>query len=201
MKRLFVLLTAIVVLSMAVSAQINEIKRIPSQGSNDFSTSVYDRSAGFWAAVESMAGYSLQSRNNAGFGEVDAIFGYRFNEYFRVGPGLGVRYYFPAGHLRVRSFQWAFPIYLNMRGNLECARYRDVVPYYSLDIGGTIQDGFMWRPSIGIRVGSPRKAFIAALSYMGQEIRDYKFNIASPGERKNSSKYVSFVALRLGYEF
>ncbi len=199
MKRFFAVLAAAAIV-VAASAQINEVKRIP-KGGNGITASVYDRDAGFWAAVEASAGYSLQSHDNAGFGEVDVTFGYRFNEYLRVGPGFGLRYYFPAEHLRVRSYRWAFPMYINFRGNLLSMSYRNIVPFYSLDFGGTVQDGLMWRPSLGLRIGDPRKAFTIAVSYVGQDILDYKFNINTPDAVEKGTRYVSFLALRLGYEF
>ena len=199
MKRHIAVLVA-TILVVTVSAQINEIKRIP-KGSNGFMASVYDRDAGFWAAAECSAGYSLQSRNNAGFGEIDVTFGYRFNEYFRVGPGFGLRYYYPSDHLRVRSYRWAFPMYLNLRGNLLSMRYRNMVPFYSLDLGGTVQDGLMWRPSMGVRIGDYRKAFIISVSYVGQDILDYIIKETTSDAVDKGSRYVSFLAMRLGYEF
>ena len=97
--------------------------------------------------------------SNFGYTEIDAVAGYRFNEYVRVGLGLGARYYFDNNKVRSTLSEWAFPIFLNVRGNFIPTRYRDVVPYYSFDIGVTVRDGFMLRPTVGLRVGRERSAW------------------------------------------
>ena len=73
--------------------------------------------------------------------------------------------------------------------------YRRTVPYDGVEVGGSIKDGFMIRPSVGVRIGEPRQAFTLALSYMGQDIKSYSES------REKSYRYTSFVCLRLGYEF
>jgi hypothetical protein len=83
------------------------------------------------------------------------------------------------------------PLFAHVRGNLIKEEYRTVVPYYALDLGGVFRDGFMWRPSIGIKVGEDRSAFTIAVSYLGQSTKRFD----------NKQKYVSGVVLRLGYEF
>lgn len=196
----FLMLFSVMCATLFCSAQINEIKRIPDSRSKS-PQSVHDKNTGFWLSAEGCGGYSLQSHDNVGFGEIDINCGYRFNEYFRVGPGFGFRYYFPARSLRDRTYRWSFPLYLNIRGNLESMRYRDVIPYYSMDIGGSIQDGFMLRPTVGIRIGSPRKAFLLALSYVGQEMPYLKKDIQSMAKQGKAKNFVSFVALRIGYEY
>ncbi len=198
MKRLW-LLGAVICLTMTVFAENNEIKRIPEVAPTTQSEPLFERETGFWISAELSSGYSLKSHNNVAFGEADVTLGYRFSEYFRVGPGIGIRYYFPSNKLRTNQFRWSFPLYLNFRGNFCGMSYKDLVPYYSVDLGGTVQDGFMWRPSIGVRIGQPRNAFIVSLSYMGQNLR-HKTRSAFKTDH-TSVNYVSFIALRVGYEF
>ena len=78
-----------------------------------------------------------------------------------------------------------------MSGNFIDDEFRTVTPYWSMDMGGAIKDGFMWRPTIGIRVGQSRSAFLLGVTYTGQNLK-YK---------TGKDRYVSAVGLTLGYEF
>lgn len=167
----------------------------------------YDR--GFWFSVEALCGYSANVSSkvdNTPFAEVDAYAGYRFNEYVRVGLGLGGRHYFTPKDCIIRrnDSKWAMPIMLNVRGNFIPQHYRTVVPYYSLDVGGSVSDGFMLRPTIGVRFGERRSAFLLGVSYMLQNLSGWNpdWNLSSPPEVNPKADHVtSFFALRLGYEF
>ena len=64
-----------------------------------------------------------------------------------------------------------------------------------VEAGGVLGDGFMIRPSLGIRIGEPREAFTLALSYMGQDISTWN------SKMEKAFKYTNFAAIRLGYEF
>lgn len=155
---------------------------------------------GFWFSVEGTGGYSVhmsKGMDNTAFAEADVYFGYRANEFFRIGMGLGGRYYFDPGILRTKDFKWAMPVMLNMRGNFIPQDYRTVVPYYSVDLGCSITDGFMFRPTVGIRCGERRSAFLLGLSYMYQAMSGYK----SKEDLTKKTINTSFFALRLGYEF
>ena len=155
---------------------------------------------GFWFSVEALGGYSVNiDEGNIGFAEVDFYAGYRFNEFARIGLGLGPRYYINNDRLRWSSVGWAMPIMLNVRGNFIPSLYRTVVPYYSVDLGCTVRDGFMFRPTIGVRFGEKRSAFLLGVSYMGQNIKAFDFDSAH--KRIKVNKFTSFFALRLGYEF
>ena len=167
----------------------------------------YDR--GFWFSVEALCGYSANVSSkvdNTPFAEVDAYAGYRFNEYVRVGLGLGGRHYFTPKDCIIRrnDSKWALPIMLNVRGNFIPQHYRTVVPYYSLDVGGSVSDGFMLRPTIGVRFGERRSAFLLGVSYMLQNLSGWNpdWNLSNPPEVNPKADHVtSFFALRLGYEF
>lgn len=166
---------------------------------HDYST--YDK--GFWGTIEATGGYSCRlGGRNIPMAEIDITGGYRFNEFFRVGIGIGSRYYINSDKLRYSSKDWAFPIYANVRGNFIPTEHRNVVPYYSLDIGAVVHDGFMVRPTLGIRIGQQRSAFLLGISYIGQNIRSYDNVVSELGITKTrKNRFTSFVALRVGYEF
>lgn len=142
---------------------------------------------GFFIVPEFQTACSIYANKKNMLGlELDVTGGYRFNEYVRVGLGLGVRYYIN-DELRCTSNSWAMPIFVNVRGNIISMEHRHIVPYYSFDIGAAIGDGFFFRPTIGVRFGEPRSAFLLGVTYWCQ-------NLKTVG-------VTSFFGLKLGYEF
>lgn len=183
-------------LSLVAFAQDNVVKRIPTVGQDKEQIDYETFEQGFWISAEALGGVSCNfSGSNLGLGEADVAFGYRFSQYLKVGVGVGGRYYINQGDMRRSSIKWAFPLYATARGNFISSYYRTVVPYWGLEIGGSIRDGFMWRPTVGLRFGEQRNAFTLGLSYMGQDLA----TLNKSG--KKTEKYTSFVCLRLGYEF
>lgn len=155
---------------------------------NDYASS----HQGFWGAVQlSGASSVILEASNSPMSEIDIVGGYRFSSYFKIGLGLGGRYYFNNTNIRSKSFHMSLPLYLNVRGNFINDEYRTVVPYYSADLGAAIGDGVMWRPTLGIRIGQDRSAFLMGISYLGQSLK----------YRNGKDKYVSFIGLTLGYEY
>ena len=155
---------------------------------------------GFWFAVELQGGISfLHEKENVGIMELDFTGGYRFNEYLHTGLGLGLRYYLNNEKLRYSSVQWAYPIYLNIRGNIIPCEHRTIVPYYSFDIGYAIKDGVLMRPTIGVRIGEKRSVLLLGLSYMGQSLKSYKIN--NDNSVVTEKLFSSFFTLKIGYEF
>lgn len=195
MKRLTAFMAALVLICTA-SAQENEIRRIP-QYSNDTEQNDYSTyESGFWMAAEALGGVSCHfSGSNLGLAEADVTAGYRFNQYIKVGAGIGARYYINQGHMRRTSIKWGMPLFVTARGNFISSTYRTCVPYWGVEVGGSIRDGFMWRPTLGLRFGEPRGAFTLGLSYMGQDLA----TLNNKGEK--TTKYTNFICLRLGYEF
>ena len=109
-----------------------------------------------------------------------------------MGVGAGVRYYINGENIRYRDADIVFPIYANVRGNIIPSYERKVVPYYSLSVGGVVDDGVMVRPTIGARFGDfKRSSFLLGLSYLGQSMKD----------PWNENRFQSFVVLSVGYEF
>lgn len=156
------------------------------------------KGSGFWGAVESTTGYSCRfNESNAGYEEISVVGGYRLNEFFRIGVGIGGRWYWNSSKLRTNNMEWSMPIYANIRGSFMDHAYRTTTPFYSLDIGGAIQDGFMIRPSVGLKIGELRSAFTIALAYTGQVMHAKNNNPAKNGDHN----MVSLVSIKLGYEF
>lgn len=202
-RKIFAIAALTLSIATTATAQENTVQRLPEidRQKSGIQTDYATRDTGFWIAGEATGGYSCRlMHSNFSFAEVTATGGWRFNSYFRLGLGFGGRCYFDNDKVRTTASEWAFPIFANVRGNFIPTDYRDVVPYYSVDIGGTVRDGFLFRPAVGIRVGQNRGAFLLALAYTGQDLRSFAFNKATFTYDKQR-KFVSFISLRLGYEF
>lgn len=162
-----------------------EVKKV---NYNDYT----DRQTGFWFRATVNASYTIfQTKKCTPFAEVDVAGGYRFSQYLRAGVGVGLRGYFNNDDLRSTKSELSYPIFATVSGNFIDDEFRTVTPYWSMDMGGAIKDGFMWRPTIGIRVGQSRSAFLLGVTYTGQNLK-YK---------TGKDRYVSAVGLTLGYEF
>lgn len=197
-KRFFagiIALTAMIANGLAQSTPTRVVK-MPTEGNLGVNQTDYsDLSKGFFMAGEVSGGIAVNSgANNLSFTELSATGGYRFSEYLRVGIGIGARYYIDNKNVRYMSHDWGLPLFVNVRGNFIPTVYRNVVPFWSMDLGTSFPDGVMVRPTVGIRVGQERSAFVASIGYMGQNIRTRFY----PGKDHN---FKSFITLKLGYEF
>lgn len=185
---------------LTMNAQLNEVNRLPEISNARQQAEYRDSNTGFWISPEVSGGYSCRlNHSNFSFAEMTVTGGYRFNEYLRVGIGFGGRYYIDNSKVRYYSSAWSFPLFANIRGNIIPTEERDVVPYYSFDLGGSIRDGFLMRPTIGIRIGRNRSAMLVGISYVGQHLKSYGYN--EEGYKIAKGKFASFISLRLGYEF
>lgn len=195
--RKFILASALIILTaIGMFAQENQVKRIPGVGYDPNQQQYTTFGRGVWFATEITGGISCHhTGHNLGFGEANVTVGYRFSQYLKLGIGVGARYYIDQSYRRHSSIKWGMPLFVAVRGNLMPGLYRTVVPYYMCEVGGSIRDGYMLRPGLGIRIGEMRQAFTIGINYMGQQLRPID------GDGKISSKYSNFVALRLGYEF
>ncbi len=166
--------------------------KLPAVGTDPDLRDMADSDRGFWFSAQLSGAYTLfLSHHCSPWTELDLAGGYRFSQYLKVGIGVGGRYYIENSKLRDSSIKWSFPIYATVRGNFLPDTYRTVTPYYSVDLGGAIRDGFMWRPTFGIRVGQTRSAFLVGVSYTGQSLRYWT----------GKDKYVSSLGITVGYEF
>lgn len=184
------------------------------------------RTRGFWAGIELSGGASVSPDYNSLYPvELALIPGYRFSEFFAVGVGFGFRYYFRNANMRYDrefaqsfvagiepgktllrddNYAWAFPIYLDLRGNFLSSKSRRVVPYWSLDAGYTINDGVFVSPTLGLRIGDRwRHHFLIGISYLGQDADlkapalDSRPGLGDGHERR----FIHALRLRLGYQF
>src|SRR5574344_1184450 len=146
----------------------------------------------YWCAIEGSTGSTIKiNHKNLQMGNILFTNGYRFCEYIRLGIGAGVRYYYNNSDIRGTDIKWAFPIFADIRGNILSQDVRSTVPYYALDIGAAIQDGIMISPTIGLRFGRKRSAFLIGLNYEYDQMR------FSTKKHQGTNS----VLLRLGYEF
>lgn len=205
MKRiLFILVVVASCCAIATNAQskpTREVKIPTESGLGVKYVDYFQIERGFFATAEAVGGYSVElNRKNIGFSEIDIVGGYRFGDYLRAGIGLGGRYYI--GATQIRTHNWALPLFANLRGNFIPNGYYSVVPFWSVDAGTTFPDGFMIRPTIGIRVGQQRSAFVASIGYMGQNLKIKKY-ISESGEMfvSDNRHFYNFITLKLGYEF
>lgn len=200
MKKTLIAALVMAGFTLTASAQENQVTRLPEVKGTSLQHVYSEDNTGFWMAAEAVGGYSCRLyHSNFALAEIDVTAGYRFNEYLRVGLGFGGRYYFDNAKVRYNSSEWAFPLYANVRGNFMSTEYRTTVPYYSFDLGGTILDGFMMRPTVGLRIGQQRSAFLIGLTYTGQSLKGFSYN--EFGGRDPHNRFVSFISLKLGYEF
>ena len=159
-----------------------EVTRIPIVSQDPLQENLYSYNSGFWISAEGIGGYSCHlSGHNMGLAEIDITAGYRFNEYIKVGVGIGMRYYIDQKDLRRYSSPLGMPLFIAARGNMIRGKYHKTVPYWGFEFGGSLRDGIMFRPTVGLHIGEPRGAFILGLSYMGQNIamlntKDQKIN-------------------------
>ena len=151
--------------------------------------------SGFWGALEANGGTSLvfgDGKSNAQRAGLSFVGGYMINEYFKIGLGLGGNYYFNGNDkLRDTDIKFNIPVFVDFRGNLVSQEVRNFVPYWSVDVGVMARDGFFFSPTIGMKFGELHNSWLLGLSYTIQEIKN----------RKPNPEAVSFIALKVGYEF
>lgn len=205
MKRSLLVSIALIT-TFIMMAQTHTPNRVPQWGKGGDrhgaqAKTMGEQRRGFWIAAEVDGAYCLRmDKPRPTQAELDVTAGYRFSSYFKVGAGLGLRWISESGNeLRYRDHKWAMPLYLDARGVMINDAYRNVVPYWSMDIGTSITEGFMFRPSVGIRVGQPRSAFTLALSFTFQNMKGYDYELIGATGFKN--RLEAFVGLRAGYEF
>lgn len=151
-----------------------------------------DLDCGYFVAIEANGGSTVMfKRRNTPFIGADVVNGYRFNEYLRVGVGLGAKVYTNNDEVRKSSIPWTFPIYADVRGNMVSQRSRSVVPYWNLNIGTECRDGFFFSPIIGLRVGENRSSFLIGVGYSYNQMETFR----------SSSEGRDLVVLKLGYEY
>lgn len=183
------LLVVLLSFVMNVNAQQREI-RMPEETSRNRNIAEMDQ--GFWCAIEAGGGSTLmEGRKNLAMTGASFVGGFRFSQYLKVGVGLGILYYPNNSNVRSRDSHLAMPVMANVRGNILSDDMRRTVPYWSVNVGSTLPDGLFFSPSVGLRIGEKRNAFLVS---MGYTLRRFKVC-----EGKNGT--YSGALLKLGYEF
>lgn len=188
MKRLFFLL-AVLCASMGSMAQERVIRmpETPSRGVN-----IAEQEQGYWCAIEAEGGSTLmENRRNVALVGASFVNGFRFSQYLKLGAGLGVLYYPNSSNVRNTDGHLAMPLFLNARGNMLSESIRHTVPYWSVNVGATLPDGFFLTPTVGLRIGEKRSAFLVGISYTFRQLK------VLPGEKSGYSGAMA----RIGYEF
>lgn len=162
--RKIVLLIVLMALATVGNAQDRVIK-MPEAPEQSKYTEFSLKEKGYWWSADVSVGPSLafHEKNLLTTG-INFVNGYRFDDYLRIGIGIGAQYH--AVHnddIRDTDIKWSMPIFLNVRGNFISQEVREIVPFWSVDLGGVIRDGFMFTPSIGARIGEQRSAFFASM--------------------------------------
>lgn len=176
-------------IAICAGAQEREIKmpNDPSRNSN-----IAEMEQGFWCSIEIGGGSTaMEGRKNIAMAGAEFTGGYRLSQYLRAGVGIGVLYYPNNDNVRDKKSHLAMPLYINARGNMLSEEYRRTVPYWSVNVGTTLPDGFFFSPAVGLRIGEKRNAFLISVGYTLR-----KFSVP---ESKDDS--FSGALLKLGYEF
>lgn len=200
MKKIFSLLVMCLVMIGSVAVAQERQVRLPNRPNTRRNVENFVGHAsmehGYWCAIEVDGGSSVMiNKDNVPFAGLQYIGGYRFSEFFRAGLGVGARYYISDPGVRDRTDSWAFPFFVNLRGNMMTQEVYHTVPYWSISAGVVARDGIMFQPSVGFRTGTLRNAFIMSLGYRYQQM-DTRYN-GVPKENDN----VNCVSITLGYEF
>lgn len=190
MKRIFIVMLAFVCV-VAANAQYRDVK-LPEKTKPIPYSDLDSKQTGFWCAFEAEGASSVMNgRKNMQFAVPSFTGGYRFNEYIRVGVGLGARIYVNNKEVKKEKNMVEIPIYANARGNFVSAYDRDGVPFWSVNIGGTTSEGFYFNPTIGLSFGGLRNNFLVGVSYTLQSFR-------TSDDVKTA---YSYFGVKIGYEF
>ena len=159
---------------------------------------------GFWCAVEANGGTSILFKDGVDDAQRAGLSftgGYMVNEFLKLGLGIGGNCYVNNNdQLRNTSIKWTMPLFIDLRGNMLSQEVRNFVPYWSVDIGGAIRDGFFFSPTIGMKFGEKRDSWLLGLNYNIQQIKNWtKDNRNANGQ--TTPEMVSFVSIKVGYEF
>ena len=185
LKKITILFAAICIVSQ-LSAQV----RLPEKPTTYEHKEYQLNETGFWCAAEAGISTSLIIDGpNAQRTDISIIGGYRFNDFFRIGLGVGCNYYFNNNFaLRGNHSAVTVPVFANFRGNFMSQRVREIVPFWSVNLGANVGDGMFVSPTIGARFGELRNAWLVGLNYTLADVKVYP-------------KAVSFIGIKLGYEF
>lgn len=171
------------------SAQTRQV-RMPSEGSHQTNIAVDDR--GYWCAIDAFGGSTaMEGMKNVAIVGASFVNGYRFSQYLKVGVGIGVMYYPNNSNVRDTDNHLSMPLFANARGNILSDEIRHTVPYWSVNAGVSIPDGPFLTPTIGLRIGEKRSAWLVGISYTLRKLKSYD----------DCKSNYSGALMKIGYEF
>lgn len=184
-----ILLCCAMLLACSSFAQ-DRVIRMPQESAK--SNNIAEKNTGYWCSIELNGGATLmENRHNVALVNLEFTNGYRFSQWLKVGGGIGVMYYPNNNNVRDTENHLSMPIFLNARGVMLSDEIRRTVPYWSVNIGTSFPDGFFLTPTIGLRIGEKRSAFLVGLSYTLRHLK------TPPGSISNYSGAM----VKIGYEF
>lgn len=156
------------------------------------SMNIAENNKGYWCSIEVNGGSTLmENHRNVTLVNAEFTNGYRFSQWLKVGAGIGVMYYPNNNDVRDTKNHLSMPLFINVRGNMLSEEICRTVPYWSVNVGTSIPDGFFLTPTVGLRIGEKRSAFLVGVSYT---LRHLKTCLGS------MTNY-SGAMVKLGYEF
>ena len=186
-----IVLLGLLFVTSAITYAQERVIRMPESPVKNYNIAEADEGS-FWCAIELGGGSTaMENKHNVAILGTTYTCGYRFNQYLKVGPGLGVIYYPSNNDVRDTQNHLALPLFLNIRGNILSEEIRYTVPYWSVNVGSAIPDGFFFSPTIGLRIGERRNAFLVGVSYTLRHLKAYP----------ECTENYSGILLKLGYEF
>ena len=197
-----IFIIALVLTAGEMYAQI----RLPERPNRPKYVDHSETTSGFWCAAEANIGSSVLFKDgvkDAQRAGISFVGGYMVNEFLKIGLGIGgLNYFNKNDELRSTDIKWTMPIYLDVRGNMTSQESRNFLPYWSVDIGAAVRDGFFFSPTIGMKFGEIRDSWLIGISYSIQQIKNWtdqnkKFSPLG----HTTPETVSFVSIKLGYEF
>ena len=185
----FLLLILFVATIIEVHGQDRNIV-MPEKAKGNYNIAEVDN--GYWCAIEAGGGSTtMEDMKNVAMVAASFTNGYRFNQYLKVGAGIGVMYYPNSKNVRNSAGHLSVPIFLNFRGNILSDDTRMTVPFWSANVGTSVSDGAFFTPAVGLRIGEKRSAFLLSIAYTLRHLDSYPENVSN----------YSGALLKLGYEF
>lgn len=130
--------------------------------------------------------------------EADFALGYRLNEFFQIGVGLGYRYYIKGENYKYRDKDMysgfknmSLPLFGTVSGSMMPGRSRNVVPCWEVEGGYAFGEGYkvggFFSPSVGLKFGPlDRHHFVLTLGYLLQHTYIHKPVEVASAENNNS---------------
>ncbi len=188
MKRKLFLFLALLTCTLGFAQE--RVIKMPEEGRRHLNIAEADY--GYWCAIEAGGGSTLmENKKNVALVGASFVNGFRLGQYLKVGVGIGVLYYPNNSNVRDTDNHLSMPLFVNVRGNILSDEIRRTVPYWSVNAGTSIPDGPFLTPTIGLRIGEKRSAFLVGISYTLRRLKSYE---------GNCHNYSGAMA-KIGYEF